>query len=209
MHHRLFFDNLLVIEELQVVDHLLNKLQWCVEVKQVKEIQLNVQREIWSVRVKLNCLEASLICGFFDFDFRRLKNCRWWIRISQSYCLNISPRKMSLLDKIPIERIHTNISTNELASSHKTLSIWNDLEKVRSDISHCLRVFQRYYDFEELQVMEDSDPSLHTSCLDCSYQSIRFKQSAIIIISLSAMFQKPSQVIGSNECKQQSSNRYV
>ena len=27
LHHRLFFDNLLVIEELQVVDHLLNMLQ--------------------------------------------------------------------------------------------------------------------------------------------------------------------------------------
>ena len=43
----------------------------------------------WSARVKLNCLETTLICEFLDFI--KLKNCRWWIQISQSYFFNISP----------------------------------------------------------------------------------------------------------------------
>ena len=34
--------------------------------------------------------------------------------------------------------------------------------KPRSNISHPLRIFQRLYNFEELQVMEDSDPILQT-----------------------------------------------
>ena len=151
------------------MDKLLNMLQWFVGVKPVKPQikvtgwEFNVRFR--SVRVKLNCLEASLICRFFDSC--QLKNCRWWIRISQSYCFNISPFRMGHSDD-QYKRMFKTVNLTWNASERLQYKpIWDrDLisnwlqYKPRSNISHPLRIFQRLYNFEELQVMEDPDPIL-------------------------------------------------